>query len=102
VADAIERLTDNLFQRVSEFAEEEDILDEVLSLMLLRLSLTLRMMTYATSVAKPSASGLRLDLDRFRADAEGMVRAAKKDADRFIATAREEIVTAEIEDDDET
>ena len=101
----LERLTDELFQHVSEFAEEEDIAEEALSLMLLRLSLTLRMLTYATSVAKPSASGVKLELDRFRQDADGMVRAAKKDADRFIASAKEGIAAAEAhaeEDEDET
>lgn len=102
-ADHIDRLTDILFKRVSEFAEDEDVPDEVLSLMLLRLSLTLRMMTYAMSVAKPSSGGLRLDIDRFLRDAEDIVRAAKKDADRFIATAKEEIAAAELTDnDDET
>jgi hypothetical protein len=98
--DRIERLTDDLFQHISEFADEEDIPDEALSLMLLRLALTLRMMTYPVSVAKPSASGLKLELDRFRQDAEGMVRAAKKDAEQFIATAKEEIAAAEADGDE--
>jgi hypothetical protein len=68
--DAVEdfrRLTDLLFKRVSEFAEEEDVADDILPLMLLQLSVTTRMMAYAVSTAKPSGSGLKLDLDRFAA-----------------------------------
>jgi hypothetical protein len=98
-----ERLTEILFQRVVEFTEEEEVANELLSLLLLRLSLTVRMMAYATSVAKPSGAGLKLDLDRFRREVEEILRAAKKDADRYIATVREEFAAAGLEEnDDET
>jgi hypothetical protein len=101
--DAVEefdRLTDLLFHQVSEFADDEEVPDELLPLLLLRLSLSTRMMAYATSVAKPSAAGLKLDLDRFRHDAEDLIREMKKDADRFIAQAKEAIATAGPEEDD--
>jgi hypothetical protein len=75
-----DRLTDLLFERVAEFAEEEDVADDIVPLLLLRLSLTMRMMTYAVSVAKPSGSGLKLDLGRFRRDAEDLIRDMKKNA----------------------
>jgi hypothetical protein len=92
--DDFDRLTDLLFTRISQFADDEDVADELLPLLLLRLSLTTRMMAYATSVAKPSAGGLKLDLDRFRHDAEDLIRLMKKDADRFIAQAKEAIATS--------
>jgi len=95
-----DRLTDLLFQQVSEFADEEEVSDGLLPLLLLRLSLSTRMMAYTTSVAKPSAAGLKLDLDRFRHDAEDLFRGMKKDADRFIAQAKEAIATAGLEEDD--
>jgi hypothetical protein len=101
-ADELEQLTEALFAHISAFAEEQDVDDEILSLLLLRLALTTRMGAYAMSVAKPSGGGLRLDLDRFRRDVEDIVRAAKKDADRFIATAREAIAAADLEEDDGT
>jgi len=82
------RLTDLLFQRVSEFADEEDVDDDILPLLLLRLSVTMRMTGYAASVAKPSGGGLKLDLDRFRRAADELIRETKKDADRFIAQVR--------------
>ncbi len=87
--DDFNRLTDLLFQRVSEFADDEDVDDELLPLLLLRLALTTRAMAYAATVVKPSAGGLKLDLDRFRRDAEDLIREMKKDAERFIAQAKE-------------
>lgn len=44
--------------------------DAVLSDLLFRPSLTMRMTGYVVSVAKPSGAGLKLDLDRFRRDVE--------------------------------
>ena len=98
--DDFNRLTDLLFQRVSEFADEEHVADDILPLLLLRLSATMRMMAYAVSVAKPSGAGLKLDLDRFRRDVENIIRETKKDADRFIAQAKESIAAAELDEDE--
>jgi hypothetical protein len=95
-----DRLTEMLFQRVVEFAEEEDIADELLSPLLLRLALTTRMVAYTATAAKPSSAGLKLDLDRFRRDIEHLIRATKKDADQIIAQAREEIAAAEPDEDE--
>jgi hypothetical protein len=98
--DDFNRLTDILFQRVSEFAEEEDVGDELLAPLLLRLALTMRMVAYAATAAKPSGGGLKLDLDRFRRNIEDLIRETKKDADRFIAQVRESIATAELGEDE--
>jgi hypothetical protein len=95
-----DRLTEILSQRMVEFAEEEGIPDEMLSPLLLRLSLTSRMVGYAASAAKPSGAGLKLDLDRFRRDVENIIRETKKDADRFIAHAKESIAAAELDEDE--
>jgi hypothetical protein len=101
-ASEFEELTNQLFEVVSEFADDQDIPDEVLPMMLLQLSLTTRMMAYATSVAKPSAGGLKLDLDRFKQEAEEFIRGMKKDAETFIAHAKEAIAAqaAEPEEDE--
>ena len=98
--DDFDRLTDSLYQRVLEFTEDEDVDDEIVPLLLLRLSLSTRMMGYAMSVARPSAGGLRLDLDRFRREAEDLIRVMKKDADRFIAQAQATIAAAMLEEDE--
>jgi hypothetical protein len=89
-----DELSDLLFERVSEFADDEDVPDEMLPLLLLRLSLTTRMMAYATAVAKPSAGGLKLDLDRFREEADDLIREMKKDAEGFITRAKEALAAA--------
>jgi hypothetical protein len=60
----------------------------------------MRMMAYAATVAKPSGGGLKLDLDRFRRDIEDLIRESKKDADRFIAQAKESIAAAELGEDE--
>jgi hypothetical protein len=73
-----------LSQHLLKFAEDEDIPDEMLSPRLLRIAMTLRMVGYIASTAKPSARGLKLDLDRFRRDVEDVIRETKKDADGFI------------------
>ena len=95
-----DRLTELLFQRVAEFAEEEGVADELLSPLLLRLSLTMRMVAYTETAAKPSGGGLKLDLDRFRRDIEDLIRATKKDADGFIAHAKESMAAAEPDEDE--
>jgi hypothetical protein len=96
-----DRLTEILFQRVIEFAEEEEVADELLSPLLLRLAVTTRMVAYTGTTAKPSSGGLKLDLDRFRRDIEDLIRAAKKDADQFIAQAKESMAAAELDEDED-
>lgn len=98
--DDFNRLSDLLFLRISEFAEEEEVADEILPLLLLRLAVSTRMMNYVVSVDKPSGFGLKLDLDRFVRDTEELFRAMKKDADQFVAQAKETIAAAEQEEDE--
>jgi hypothetical protein len=69
-------------------------------MLLFRLSLTTRMMAYAQNAAKPSAGGLKLDLDRFGRDIETHLRESKKDADRFITEAKASIAAAEQDEDE--
>ena len=97
-----DRLTEILYQRVLEFAEDEEVDDELLSPLLLRLALTSRMVAYAATAAKPSGGGLKLDLDRFRRDVEDVIRAAKKDADRFVAEAKESMAALAEQNEDES
>jgi hypothetical protein len=96
-----ERLTDVLYQRVIEFAEEEEVSDEWLSPLLLRLALSSRMVAYASTAAKPSGGGLKLDLDRFLREINEIIRAAKKDADQFIAKAKASMAANEPGEDED-
>jgi len=95
------RHTGAVLQLVQDYIEEHDLLEEMMSLVLLNLSVRLRMVGYALETEKPSASGLKLDLDRFRRELDGCIRAAKKDADRFIADAKAARAKAESEAEDE-
>jgi len=95
------RHTGAVLQLVQDYIEEHDLLEEMMSLVLLNLSVRLRMVGYALETEKPSASGLKLDLDRFRRELDGCIRAAKKDADRFIADAKAAREKAESEAEDE-
>jgi hypothetical protein len=99
--DEWERLTHRLFKLVSDFADEEDIDDETLPLMLLQVSVTMRSMAYPMSVAKPSVSGLKLDLDRFGRATDDLIREFKKDAARFLEEAKT-LLAAEGSQQDET
>src|SRR5215470_13900026 len=90
-----------LHQRVQDYADEHDLSDEIASLLLLNISVRMRMVSYALETEKPSGSGLKLDLDRFRREIDECVRAAKKDADHFIAEAKVARAAAERELEDE-
>jgi hypothetical protein len=96
-----DRLTQLLSQHVVKFADDEDISDEMLSALLLRIAMTSRMVGYIATTAKPSAGGLKLDLDRFRRDVEDVVRETKKDAEAFIAHTKASIAAAELDEDDD-
>jgi hypothetical protein len=101
VVDEFNRHTGAVLQLVQDYIEEHDLLEEMMSLVLLNLSVRLRMVGYALETEKPSVSGLKLDLDRFRRELDGCIRAAKKDADRFIADAKAARAKAESEAEDE-
>src|SRR5215470_72598 len=78
-----------LHQLVQDYTDEHDLSDEITSLLLLNISVRMRMVSYALETEKPSGSGLKLDLDRFRRDMDECIRAAKKEADGFVAAAKE-------------
>ena len=96
-----DRLTQLLSQHVVKFADDEDIPDEMLSALLLRIAMTSRMVGYVATTAKPSAGGLKLDLDRFRRDVENVIRETKKDAEAFVAHTMASIAAAELDEDDD-
>jgi len=63
----------------------------------------MRMIGYAMETEKPSATGLKMDLDRFRCEIDECLKTAKKGAEEFIeeaAVLRSEM-EAEIEEIDE-
>ncbi len=90
-----------LHELVQDYMDEHDLLEEMTSVVLLNVCVRMRMVGYALETAKPSAAGLKLDLDRFRGEMDNCIRAAKKDADRFIAEAKIARAKAENDADEE-
>jgi hypothetical protein len=96
-----DRLSQLLSDHIVKFAEDQDISDEMLSPLLLRIAITSRMVGYVATTAKPSTGGLKLDLDRFRRDVEDVIRETKKDAEAFIAHTKASIAAAELDEDED-
>ena len=96
-----ERHSRAVHELVQDYLDEHDISDSAGSVLLLNAALTLRMIGYATEVEKPSAGGLKLDLDRFRREMDDAVRNAKRGAEEFIETSKAEIEAARRELEDE-
>jgi len=86
-----------LHQLIQGYMDEHDLSDETGSLMLLEISVRMHMVGYALETEKPSASGLKLDLDRLRREMDNLIRDAKKNADHFIAEAKTVRAAAENE-----
>jgi hypothetical protein len=88
-----------LHQPIQGYMNEHDLSHETTSLMLLEISARMHMVGYALETEKPPASGLRLDLDRFRREIDQVIRDVKKGADHFIAKAK--TLRAEAENESE-
>ncbi len=93
--DEYEQLRLQLQELVEGFCEQHDLPFGMQALLLVDLGISARMVDYALSVDKPSASGLRLDLDRFAREIADFVRASKKSADQFIEASREALEQAD-------
>jgi hypothetical protein len=80
-----------LFDLISGYAEENELDDAMLTGLLLDLAVSMRMVIYAHGIEKPSASGLKLELDRFLKEVGEHVREVKKGAEEFIAEVKADI-----------
>lgn len=78
----------DIYELLVAYADEHDLSDSFLAHLVSDVGLSLRMVAYAAETEKPSAGGLKLDLDRFAKELGESVRDAKKDAAEFIAEAK--------------
>jgi hypothetical protein len=85
----LDQVTDALLKHVEEFAEEHDLPDGVVGVLLLEIAVTLQSVGYVGSVEKPSASGLRRELDRTERKVGELIRSMKKSAEVLVAEAKE-------------
>jgi hypothetical protein len=97
----LERHREELYERIAQFMEEEDISEAAASYLLLDAALTMRMTAYGIGVENPSVAGLKLDLDRLQREVADFIRLAKKGAEEFIRNAKEMRAAAEEEDEAE-
>ena len=89
-----DKLREPLHMLIADFADKHDLSHAMLSLLLVDLGVTSRMMDYMLSVEKPSGSGLKLELDRFGREIDDFVRSSKKAADDFVSIAKEALAQA--------
>jgi len=99
--DELDRHRQELFERITQFMEDEDLNEAAASFLLLDLALTLRMAAYGTGVKNPSAAGLKLDLDRLQREVGDFIRLAKKGAEEFIRNTKEMLATVEEEEEED-
>jgi hypothetical protein len=86
---------------VQEYLNTHDISDGAGSVLLLDVAIHMRTIGYVLEVEKPSGSGLKLELDRFRREFDEAIRHAKKGTDEFIQTIKPMLEEAKNLDDDE-
>jgi len=85
----LQEFREALLGRIGEIIEQHEIADDLVPLLLAEIAVTFRVTAYGVAAEKPSASGLKLDLDRFRRDIDEMIRVMKKGAEEFVATAKQ-------------
>jgi hypothetical protein len=89
-AEAVDELDQHglaLHELIQDYLDEHDLPDRMGSLILLSIGIRMRMIGYAMETERPSASGLKMDLDRFRREIDECLRTAKKGAEEFIEEA---------------
>ena len=84
-----ERLRDMLDNQVSDFADEHAVSFDTLSLLLIDCGVTNTLTRYLLSVDRPSACGIKRELDRLRRKIENFISLHKGDADDFIHNSKE-------------
>jgi hypothetical protein len=105
-AEAIDEMDQHglaLHELIQDYLDEHDLSDSLGSLILFSITMRMRMIGYAMETERPSASGLKMDLDRFKRDIDEGLRTAKKSAEEFIEESlilRSEM-EAEMEAEDE-
>jgi hypothetical protein len=99
--DEVEEHSRAIYEMVSDYMDDLEVPEAIISHVLLNLAFNMRMVAYVIDTDKPSAGVLRLDLDRMRNEIEQILRESKKGAEVFIKSAKTAIAEAEKEVDAE-
>ncbi len=97
--DEVEQHSQAIYEMVSDYMDDLEIPEAIISHVLLNLAFNMRMVAYVIDTEKPSAGGLKLDLDRMRNEIEQIIRESKKGAEAFVKSAKTAIAEAEKESD---
>ena len=87
-----------IYERISDYMEEVDINEAYVAQLLIDMMIGMRMTAYGLGVENPSATGLKLDLDRLRNEVGEFVREAKKGAEEYIRHVKDVRAGAEEEE----
>ena len=99
--DEVEQHSRAIYEIVSDYMDDLEVPEAIISHVLLNISFNMRMVAYVIDTEKPSAGGLKLDLDRMRNEIEQILRESKKGAEGFIKSAKTAIAEAEKENEPE-
>jgi hypothetical protein len=94
-ADEFERDRDGIYSVLLDYMEQKDVGEGYAAQLLIDLMIKLRITAYGFGVESPSVAGLKLDLDRLRAEVGEFVREAKKGAEEYIVHIKEMRVEAD-------
>jgi len=86
--DEIERHRRAIYERVSDYLDENELSEAVAAAILLDMAVRMRMTAYGISVANPSIAGVKMEMDRFRRDVDTLIALAKRNAEDFIRTIK--------------
>lgn len=99
--DEVEQHSRAIYEMVSDYMDDLEVPEAIISHVLLNLAFNMRMVAYVIDTEKPSAGGLKLDLDRMRNEIEQILRESKKGAEGFIKSAKTAIAEAEKDNEPE-
>jgi hypothetical protein len=97
--DEFDRHIQAIHDFMQDYMDKHDIPEAAGADLLLSVALNMRMVGYALYVEKPSAGGLKLDLDRFRGEIDLALRHAKREAGEFIERIKPLLAAAKLDND---
>src|SRR6202023_1381978 len=78
-----------IYQLLCDYMEEAEVDEAYIAQLLIDAMIKMRMTVYGLGVENPSATGLKLDLDRLRNEVGEFLREAKKGAEEYIGHVKE-------------
>jgi hypothetical protein len=87
--DAMQEHAKALYELVCEYMDDSELDELAMTQLLTDVALRMRMVGYGMEAEKPTAAGLKLDLDRYRRELDELIGDCKKGAEDFIEKVQE-------------